>query len=198
MGLCNMDKQLRVVKADGATEAYLHTKVLGTINNALSAAGQPDMTLAEHLAQVVTFHLYQEASRRAISSGEILSIIKAVLSATGGEEAAAALTEHALERRLRRSRTEVIEVDVHEFADIGQLSYAQDRFARAPWNKTRIVRDLTTRFHLPRQVARTIASLAEERIFRMGMATIPRSLVKQIVLGETAAVLHAEQSLQAV
>jgi hypothetical protein len=52
-----MDKQLRVVKADGSTEAYLHTKVLGTVNNALTAAGQGDMTLAEHLAEVVTFHL---------------------------------------------------------------------------------------------------------------------------------------------
>lgn len=191
-----MDKQLRVVKADGSTEAYLHTKVLGAINNAMSAAGQPDMTLAEHLAQVVTFHLYQEAARRTISSGEILSMIKAVLFATGCEEAAAALTEHALERRLRRSRTEVIEADVQEFADIGQLSLAQDPLARMPWDKTRIVRDLTTRFHLRRQIARVIASMAEERVFRMGMTTVPRSLVKQIVLGEAAAVLRAEQELQ--
>jgi len=191
-----MDKQLRVVKADGSTEAYLHTKVLGAINNAMSAAGQPDMTLAEHLAQVVTFHLYQEAARRTISSGEILSMIKAVLFATGCEEAAAALTEHALERRLRRSRTEVIEADVREFADLGQLSLARDPLARMPWDKTRIVHDLTTRFHLRRQIARVIASMVEERVFRLEMTTVPRSLVKQLVLGETAAVLHAEQELQ--
>lgn len=191
-----MDKQLRVVKADGSTEAYLHTKVLGAINNALAAAGQPDMTLAEHLAEVVTFYLYQGAGRRTISSGEIFAMIKAVLVATGGEEAAAALTEHALERRLRRSRTEVIEVDVQNFGDVRQLSRAQRPPPRMPWDKTRIVHDLTTRFHLPRPIARAIASMVEERVFCMGMTAVPRSLVKQLVLGETAAVLHAEQELQ--
>src|SRR5512142_1228705 len=120
-----MDKPLRVIKADGSSEAYLHTKVLGTINNALTAAGQPDITLAEHLAEVVTFHLYQETDRRSASSSEILSIIKAVLAATGREEVAAALTEHALERRLRRNRTEVVKTDVQDFGDLGQLSQTQ-------------------------------------------------------------------------
>jgi len=191
-----MDKQLRVVKSDGSTEAYLHTKVLGAINNALAAAGQPDMMLAERLAEVVTFHLYQETGRHSISSNEIFSMIKAVLVATGCEEAAAALTEHALERRLRRSRTEVIEVDVQDFADLRQLCQAQYSSARMPWDKTQIVHDLTTHSDLSRQIARAIASVVEERVFGMGMTTIPRSLVKQIVLGETAAVLRAEQELQ--
>jgi transcriptional regulator NrdR family protein len=191
-----MDKQLRVVKADGSSEAYLHTKVLGAINNALAAAGQADMTLAEYLAEVVTFHLYQEADRRSISSNEIFSMIKAVLVATGNEEAAAALTEHALERRLRRSRTEVIEVDVRDFADLRQLCQVEQPLARMPWDKTRIVNDLTTRSHLSRQIARAIASMVEERVFSMGMTAVPRSLVKQLVLGETVAVLRAEQELQ--
>ncbi len=191
-----MDKALRVVKADGSTEAYLHTKVLGAINNAMTAAGQPDITLAEHLAEAVTFHLYQQADRRSISSGEILAIIKAVLAATGREEVAAALTEHALERRLRRSRTEVVETDIQDFDDLRQPSQTQQPPARMPWDKTRIVHDLITRSHLPRQTARVIASMAEERVFRLGMTTVPRSLIKQLVLSETAAVLHAEQELQ--
>jgi len=191
-----MDKQLRVVKADGSTEAYLHTKVLGAINNALAAAGQPDITLAEQLAEVVTFHLYQEANRRSIGSGEIFAVIKAVLAATGREEAAAALAEHTLERRLRRNRTEVIEIDVQDLDDLRQLSPAQCPPARMPWDKTRIVHDLITRSHLPRQIARVIASMVEERVFSLGMTAVPRSLIKQLVLGETAAVLHAEQELQ--
>jgi transcriptional regulator NrdR family protein len=191
-----MDKQLRVVKVDGTSEAYLHTKVLGTINNALSGAGQPDMTTAEHLAEVVTFHLYQEADRHSINSGEIFSMIKAVLVVTGNEEAAAALSEHALERRLKRVRTEVLDVDVQDFADLEHVYEAQDPPARLPWDKTRIVDDLTSRFNLPRQTARAIASLVEERIFSMGMTAVPRSLIKQLVLGETAATLRAERELQ--
>jgi hypothetical protein len=191
-----MDKQLRVVKADGTAEPYLYTKVLGAINNALAAAGQPDMTLAEHLAEVVTFHLYQETDRRRISSSEIFAMIKAVLVATGCEEGAAALTEHALERRLRRTRTEVLAVDVRDFADLKQLCQAQCPPARMRWDKAQIVYDLTTRSHLPRQIARAIASTVEERIFRMGMTAVPLSLVKQVVLGESAAALRAERELQ--
>ncbi len=191
-----MAKQLRVVKADGSTEAYLHTKVLGAINNALAAAGQPDMTLAEHLAEVVTFHLYQQSAPRIVVSGEIFAMIKAVLVATGYQEAAAALTEHAFERRLRRNRTEVIDIDVRDFADLGQSSQAQCSPAGAPWDKTRIVHDLMTRSRLPREIARVIASTVEEQVFRLGITSVPRSLIKQLVLGETAAMLHAQQELQ--
>jgi hypothetical protein len=191
-----MDRQLQVVKADGTCEAYLHTKVLGAINNALAAAGQPDMEMAEHLAQVVTFHLYQEPDRHSVNSSEILAIIKAVLVVTGNEEAAAALSEHTLERRLKRIRTEVLDVDVQDFADLEQVSEAQDSPVRIPWDKARIVDDLTSHLGLPRQTARAIASSVEERIFCMGVTVVVRSLIKQLVLGETAAVLRAERQLQ--
>jgi hypothetical protein len=191
-----MDKQLRVVKADGSTEAYLHTKVLGTINNALTAAGRADMMVAERLADVVTFHLYEQTDRHGISSGEIFCMIKAVLAATGCEAAAAALTEHALERRLRRNRTEVIEVDVQNFADIESLCLSDSPPARVPWNKTQIVQDLTARFSLPHQTARAIASMVEERIFSMGLTAVPLSLIKQLVLSETVSALRAERELQ--
>lgn len=191
-----MDKQLRVVKADGSTEAYLHTKVLGTINNALTAAGRADMALAERLADVVTFHLYEETDRHSINSGEILCMIKAVLVSTGCEEAAAALTEHALERRLRRSRTEVLAVDVQDFADIEPLCQSDSPPARASWDKTRIVSDLTVRLGLPCQTARAIASMVEERIFSMGLTAVPQSLIRQLVLAETVATLRAEHELQ--
>jgi len=191
-----MDKQLRVIKADGTVEPYLHTKVLGAINNGLTAAGQPDMTLSEHLAEVVTFHLYQDTGRNSISSGEIFAMIKAVLAATGCEEAAAALTEHALDRRLRRSRTEVLAIDVQDFADLRRLCQTECPPARMPWDKAQIVQDLVTRSRLPRQMARAIASMVEERIFHMQMTAVPLSLIKQVVLGETAAALRAEQELQ--
>ena len=191
-----MDKQLRVVKADGSTEAYLHTKVLGTINNALTAAGRADMMVAERLADVVTFHLYEQTNRHSISSGEIFCMIKAVLVATGCEEAAAALTEHTLERRLHRNRTEVLEVDVQDFADIEALCQSGSPLARVPWDKTRIVHDLTARFGLAHQTARAIASAVEERVFSMQLTAVPQSLVKQLVLSETVAALRAEHELQ--
>ena len=193
-----MRKQLQVVKADGITEEYMHTKVIGTINNALAAAGRPDMVMAEDLAEVVTYYLYQKENSRRVSSNEILSMIKAVLASTAHEGAAAALGEHAFARRLQRTRTEVLAIDVQNFADVEKLNRMKHPPARVPWDKGRIVHDLMAGSGIPRQTARVVASTVEERIFGMGMTVVPLSLIKQLVLGETAAMLRAQQALQAV
>jgi hypothetical protein len=65
------------------------------------------------------------------------------------------------------------------------------------WDKGRIVQDLTAESGIPPQMARAVASRVEERVFSMGMTLIPRSLIKQIVLGEAAAMFQAQQELQA-
>lgn len=191
-----MKKQLRVTKADGTHEAYRHTKVIGTINNALAATGRADMSLAEDLAEVVTYYLYHKQEQRQVSSNEIFTMIKAVLVATGHEEAAGALTEHALGRRLRRARTEVLAVDVQDFTDLEKLDQSHPLPARAPWDKARIVQDLAARSGLSHDAARAVAAMVEERVFNMGMTMLPLSLIKQLVLGETAAAMRAQRELQ--
>jgi transcriptional regulator NrdR family protein len=193
-----MNKQLQVTKADGTTEEYIHTKVIGTINNALSAAGRADMAMAEDLAEVVTYYLYKNRDHRQVSSSEILSMIKAVLTSTGYEAGAVALGEHAAGRRLKRARTEVIAIDVLDFADAEGLYRMRQPPERMRWDKGRIVHDLTAESGMARQTARAVASTVEERVFNMGMTLIPRSLIKQLVLGEAAAMLHAQRELQAV
>ena len=71
--------QLKVIKADGSVEEYFHTKVVGTINNALAESDQPDVFIAEHLADAVTFFLYRSQNHYTVTSGVILAIIRAVL-----------------------------------------------------------------------------------------------------------------------
>jgi hypothetical protein len=95
--------QLRVIKADGSVEEYLHTKVLGAISNALALVGESDIVAAEELAEVVTYFLYHERAR-TVTSGEIFSMVKVVLGATKYEDAAAALAERHYQRRLKRNR----------------------------------------------------------------------------------------------
>ena len=109
--------QLKVVKADGTVEEYLHTKVVGTISNALGRIGQADICIAEQLAEVVTYFLYHKQNPVVVTSNEIFSMIEVVLAGTGYEEAAIALSEHHFERKLKRSRVEVVSVDICELAD---------------------------------------------------------------------------------
>ena len=193
-----MQTQLKVIKADGSVEEYLHTKVLGAISNALGSAGQADIGIAEQLADVVTYYLYHKQNRRITTSSEIFSVIKAVLAATNYEDAAIVLTEHHFERKLKRSRIEVVWIDVQELEDAELLTNGEGTDNRCRWDKSRIVEGLVTKYDVSRQTARTIASMVEEKIFSMGITLIPGSLIKQLVLNDAAAVLRAQRQLQTV
>ncbi len=190
--------QLKVIKTDGSVEEYLHTKIIGTISTALSAIGRPDIYVAEELADAVTFYLYERQHRRTATSSEIFSIIKAVLAATMYEDAAVALSEHNFERKLKRSRIEVISIDIEELADAELLCKNEHLDSRSRWDKSRIVKDLVEKHDVSRQTARMIASMVEEKIFNMGLTLVPASLIKQLVLGDAAAVLRAQRQLQTV
>ncbi|MGB2865542.1 MAG: hypothetical protein WBC05_19585 [Sedimentisphaerales bacterium] len=190
--------QLKVIKADGSIEEYLHTKVMGTINNALGEVDQANIDIAEQFAEVVTFFLYNQYNRRTVTSGDVFSMIKVVLAATGYEDAAVALSEHYFERKLKRSRIEVVPIDVQDLADAELLTGAEETTGRFRWNKSRIVGDLIDGHGVCRQTARTIAAMVEERVFNVGMTLVPSSLIKQLVLGDTATVLRAQRQLQAV
>jgi transcriptional regulator NrdR family protein len=193
-----MKVRLKVVKADGSVEEYLHTKVIGTISNALACGGQADIYIAEQLADVVTYYLYRGKTQRTVTSGEIFSIIKAVLTAAEYEDAAIVLTEHHFNRKLKRSRTEVVSIDVQQLADAEMLYGVQQSPHRSRWDKSKIVNDLVTNYDVSRQTARTIASMVEEKIFNMGLTSVPAGLVKQLVLNDTAAFLQAQRQLQTV
>jgi hypothetical protein len=85
---------------------------------------------------------------------------------------------------------------MQDFADGEKLRRTRKSPERIPWDKSRIIDELTEQSGLSRQTARVVAAMVEERIFRMGMTLVPQSLLKQLVLGETAAVLQAQRDLQ--
>ena len=190
--------RLKVIKADSSVEEYLHTKVIGAISNALGDIGQADICIAERLAEVVTYFLYHKQKPFIVTSNEIFSMIEVVLAGTGYEEAAVALSEYHFERKLKRSRIEVVLVDICGLADAEVFCRVEKSESRCRWDKSRIVRDLVTKHDVCRQTARTIASLVEEKIFNLGVTLVPASLVKQLVLRDAAAVLQAERQLQTV
>jgi len=190
--------QLKVIKMDGCVEEYLHTKVIGTISRALAQVDQADTYIAEHLAEVVTYFLYHKNPARPVTSSEVFSVIKAVLTATGFEDAAIALSEHHFKRKIKRSRIEVVSIDIQELGDAEMLGRAEEEHPKALWDKSRIVADLVTKHRFCRQTARMIASMVEEKIFNMEITLVPASLIKQLVLSDAAAVLRAHRQLQTV
>jgi hypothetical protein len=192
--------KLTVVKADGTREEYFHTKVIGTIANALGSAGQPDIHAAQEIAEAVTFFLYRMsqpgASQGNISAHEILSVIKTVLADTGFEEAAMAVSEHHFERKLKRCRVEVARGQLDGLSDAEELYNDHSGETISKWEKSRVVEYLVAKHRLHRQTARAVASMVEEKVFNLGLPVIPAGLVKQLVLNDAAAVIRAQQQLQ--
>ncbi len=189
---------MAVVKSDGTREEYFHTKVVGAIVNALGATGQADIDVAEELAEAVTFFLHRSSSYRSVSASEILSMIEMVLAGTGYQQEAIALSEHHFERKLRRSRVEVVSGKPGGLADAEGLCKDSARQVRSRWDKSRIVEDLVGNQGLSRQTARTVASMVEEKVLNMSLSLVPTGLIKELVLNDAAAVLKAQQQLQAV
>jgi hypothetical protein len=181
--------KIQVLKSDGVVEPYLHTKILGTFHNALSAVNENDMIAAEQLAEAVTFHLYHRGPSQMISTDEIHLLIQSVLVSTGFSHAAEALNEYRLQRKLRRKRVAVI-------------SPSQDAKNAEPtvgvWDKSRIVRHLMKHKKMDRLTARTVAGAVEEKALGMGISLIRSSLIRELVAEDTEAMLRAEQQLQAV
>ena len=124
--------QLKVTKADGTVEDYLHTKIIGTISYALTAAGEADIGIAEGLADAVTYFLYRDG-RRIVTSGEIFSIVNACLCATGYEQAGSLLTEQHCHRKLQRERIEVISGEPGRPGDVRGLLGPE---GRSRWEKS--------------------------------------------------------------
>ena len=181
--------QRKVIKNDGDIEEYLHTKVMGSISKAFDLLEQPDIFVAEQLAEVITFHLYQKQDSVGVLSNRIHLMIQAVLTATGYEMAAEALNEHRLNRKLKRKRIEII-------ADDSDISRDGSQRIRHRWNKSIIVGDLMQKRGFSRQFARAIASSVEEKVLKLEITKIRLSLIKQLTLADTDAMLNARQQLQ--
>jgi len=187
--------QLKVIKADGNIEEYIHTKVIGTISSALSQVERTNIYIAEQFADVVTYYLYQK-NAHSISSGEIFSIIIAILTETGYEDAAEALSEYHFQRKFKRLRTEVISIDIQDLDDAQLLAENEHPHSGSRWDKSRIINSLILEYNFDISTSRMIASMVEDRIFNMDISVVPTSLIKQVVLSEMAVVLRAQRQLQ--
>ncbi|OQA03135.1 MAG: hypothetical protein BWY69_00638 [Planctomycetes bacterium ADurb.Bin401] len=165
--------QLEVIKADGSQEPYLHTKVIATFVNAFVEPAEKNTFLASQLAESVTFYLYNNHGSDTVTSSEIFSIIKAVLSSTGFDFAAQIISEHHCRRNLLRSRVQVVKKSP------GSDNIAENTVA---WNKSKIISDLIAEHNLDSATARTIASLVEEKILNSGFNLVPTDFIKFLML----------------
>jgi hypothetical protein len=97
---------------------------------------------------------------------------------------------------MQRNRIEIFYVDGEEITDAERLLELQQRAGKSVWSKSIVVDDLINNAGLDRSIARAIAAMVEEKILGMKVGRVSSSLVKQLVLNDTAAVLYAQKQLQ--
>lgn len=163
----------------------MHTKIIGSFNNALALADLSNAYVAEQLADAVTFNLYQKNANH-ITTDEIHMLIVSALSATGYSQAAQLLGEYRNIRKLQRGRVLVIRKP------------GEDDEAAVQWNKSRIVEDIIKADVCSRHVARAIASSVEEKILSLAMSKVSTALIEQLVSTETETMLQAQEQLQEI
>jgi transcriptional regulator NrdR family protein len=187
--------QLRVIKADDTEEEYLHTKVIATFINAFGAPSEKNTATAQQLAEAVTFYLYNKHGSHKITSSEISSIIKAVLTSTGFDNAADFLSEHHQRRNLLRARVQVIKVDMEKISPDTPLRQIDRCGPADPWNKSKIIHNLVNKYNLQPAMARTVASLVEEKILNSGFRLVPTGFIRFLVLWQMQTILSAQQQI---
>lgn len=178
--------QIRVIKADGQAEPYLHTKVLGTFHHALGMAGDAPLFAAEQMAEAVTFYLYRHQATGAIAADEIHLMVESVLTATGFAHAAEALNRYRLMRRLKRRRIEVI----------GDAGKEGERIP-SEWSKSRLAESLVRTHQIDALTARAIAGAIEEKVIGMNVTRLRKSLLRQLIVGDLESFLEARRQLEA-
>lgn len=177
--------QIRVIKTDGSTEPYLHTKVLGTFHHALGMLPDAPIFAAEQLAEAVTFYLYRHKPAGAISTDEIHLMVESVLSATGFSRAAESLNRYRLMRKLKRRRVVV-------------LGDARgDAEEASEWDKSRLAASLMRTYQIDALTARAIAGSVEEKVIGMNVSRLRKSLLRQLILGDMESLLDARRQLEA-
>ena len=171
--------QIWIAKADGSTEAYLHTKVLGSLHRAMAAVQSDCLETAQMLADAVTYFLYRRLKSQTLTTDQIHQMILTVLEGAGFTAGAEALTAHRLSRRLQRRRISVIDSEW------------------LAWDKGLMVQNLVEHYRIERPLARVIAGLVEEKILRMGAGHIRKGLIRHLVMTDMEDLLEANQALTA-
>ena len=171
--------QIRITKADGSTESYLHTKMLGSLHRAMAAVQSDCLETAQMLADAVTYFLYRRLKGDSVTTDQIHQMILTVLEGAGFSAGAEALTAHRLSRRLQRRRISVIDSEW------------------LAWDKGLIVQDLVEHYRIERPLARVIAGSVEEKILRMAAGHIRKGLIRHLVMTDMEDLLEANQALTA-
>ena len=173
------------------TPAHLQTAAVTASMRELIAQGVKAGS-ARAVAAIFDAQILVEAA----DIGLLMDIGLATAQGYGFEDAAEALVNHHYQRLVQRGRIELAHVHLEKTSDAHELFDYGYQPEKSRWDKSVIVEDLVAEQGLERHTARMIAGMVEQKVFNLELNLVPASLVKQLVLSDTAAVMRAQRQLQ--
>lgn len=190
-----------VRKRDGRVVAFEAAKIADAVRRATVAAGEEDAAFADDVAAVVELAVArlprgERGGADADPTPDIEAIQDHVERALIELGRAAVAKAYILYRDRRARARDALRVRPPTPAAHGLEVLEADR--SAPWSKARIAAALVTEAEVPREVAETVATRVEERVFAAGLESISSGLIRALVdnelveLGLTAALERQE------
>ena len=183
--------KLKIIKRDGNSESYIYTKILRTLCGCLEQQ-QEGISTAEQIADAFTFYLYSRDDN-VVTTSEIHTMLKIVLSEAGFEKAAEKLHEHHYLRAMKRNRIKVIAAKVEDINDAKIFCEIKQFGLHQRWEKYTLIQWLQQKCKLDNIEARAVASTVEEKILNTDISAVTTHFIKELALIEVASLQQAQQ-----
>jgi len=183
----------RVKKRDGREVPFDKAKIEHAVSAAQGAVGEEDPLFASEVTDVVELALQRRGAR---SSGEavpdieeIQDFVEQALIELGRAPVAKAYILYRDKRTRIREALEVHDDRAHDERGAARPAppppvRVQESEGLGRWSKGRIVAALMKEADLPRNLADSVASAVEERVFASGLRRISTALIRELVDNE--------------
>jgi len=172
----------KVIKRDGSVVPFNQTKITEAVFAAAKAVGGQDYGLARELADKVTLFLSEHFTGERVFIEDIQDVVEKVLIESGHARTAKEYILYREKRAEMRRELLVREADAAASNSVFVDSRSSERMM--PWDKSRISSALIREQQLPSEIACSVASSVESKIFASGIKKISTGLIRELVDNE--------------
>lgn len=172
----------KVIKRDGSVVPFEETKITEAIFAAAKAVGGKDYRLARDLTEQVILFLVNHFTGERVFIEDIQDVVEKVLIESGHARTA---KEYILYREKRAEmRHELLVREAGPTSNNSVFVDSRSSERLMPWDKSRISSALIREQQLPSEIACSVASSVESKIFTSGIKKISTGLIRELVDNE--------------
>lgn len=175
-----------VQKRDGRLVHFKESKIADAIFKAAKAVGGKDRSIAEELANAVTYFLQKKFNDKIPGIEDIQDVVEEILINNGHAKTAKAYILYR-EKRARIREALRVRKRIKKSKNTTDAALMVDQISKDdsfPWDKRMIAIALEKEAELSSEIAHEIASAVENRVFASGLNRISTSLIRELVDNE--------------